>query len=288
MVSRKACLFGARHERALADGFELVRQCKHEEARLLVSSLPDGAPATYDEAGDLLLDRANDSGDARILFWASLCGAEPHAELVRRSAEAGYAWALANHGIASKLTRDQSIELLEKAVALGEPSAMDLLARMLRWNASEGTMARVHKLWLEAASLGEPGAQMEVARWCCADNSVEQYQWLRRAAVQWHTPAVCFMTREQIDKWSGKQSGPELFEIGAAMIGNGEWRNVCRLPATIAAVELAILVHESYCCLAKRAVLCWLWLARLEGVTKDIRLLIADLIWDRRAEWNTV
>ncbi len=37
---------------------------------------------------------------------------------------------------------------------------------------------------------------------------------------------------------------------------------------------------------AKRAVLCWLWLSRAKNVMKDIRLLIADLIWSEGATWS--
>lgn len=37
---------------------------------------------------------------------------------------------------------------------------------------------------------------------------------------------------------------------------------------------------------AKMGVLCWLWLSKGTGVARDIRLLIADLIWDERAAWS--
>ncbi len=46
------------------------------------------------------------------------------------------------------------------------------------------------------------------------------------------------------------------------------------------------ILYKQCCSAAKRAVMCWLWLARATTVVKDVQLLIADLIWDARADWS--
>lgn len=48
----------------------------------------------------------------------------------------------------------------------------------------------------------------------------------------------------------------------------------------------AILLFENWCKEAERAILCWLWLARDLGVCKDIRVAVAQLIWDDKAVWS--
>ncbi len=57
-------------------------------------------------------------------------------------------------------------------------------------------------------------------------------------------------------------------------------------PVTEKASERAMSLYLRWNEEAKRAVLCWLWLARDKNVVKDIRLLIADLIWEERAAWS--
>ncbi len=44
-----------------------------------------------------------------------------------------------------------------------------------------------------------------------------------------------------------------------------------------------IELYRLWCAKAKRAVMCWLWMSRSQRIIKDLRLLIADFIWDERA-----
>ncbi len=45
-------------------------------------------------------------------------------------------------------------------------------------------------------------------------------------------------------------------------------------------------MYEYWLGLARQAVYCWLRLSKSLRVTKDVRLLIANLIWEERAEWS--
>lgn len=50
--------------------------------------------------------------------------------------------------------------------------------------------------------------------------------------------------------------------------------------------ERAVGVYRQWLREAKSAVLCWKWMARDLGVAKDIRRIIADLIWQERSLWG--
>jgi hypothetical protein len=44
--------------------------------------------------------------------------------------------------------------------------------------------------------------------------------------------------------------------------------------------------YEKWCEEARSAIWCWLVVGKRWGVAKDIRLLIATLLWEERAEWS--
>ncbi len=82
-------------------------------------------------------------------------------------------------------------------------------------------------------------------------------------------------------------SGRILYEIGAAVPVLREqeiWGTLDRKEKF--ACERAAAVYACCNAEAKRAVMCWLWLSPAKNVVKDIRLLIADLVWEERAAWS--
>lgn len=62
----------------------------------------------------------------------------------------------------------------------------------------------------------------------------------------------------------------------------GEWSE----GASVAAGERAINMYEMWCGQARTGVLCWLWACKQLCVVKDIRLAIANLVWDERMAWS--
>ncbi len=70
-----------------AEAVALIKQCEHEVARFLLSLIPaSGLPPLRSEVASLF-----DREDARCCCWAALFGKAPKDELLRRSAEGGYA-----------------------------------------------------------------------------------------------------------------------------------------------------------------------------------------------------
>ncbi len=271
-------------EASFGAGLALARQCQHEDARFLVSLFPD-APTSRDAAAAVFLKH---DSDARCLCWAGKCGAHGIEELFRRSAQNGYAWG--EYCLAMHLDDvGEYKECLKRAAAKGEAEAMASLAQMLSDPAFEELdWPTALPLWREATELG-----VLTAQWCwrafCDDS--EYCTWLRRATQQWSAGSGQTMLAmealprlELCDK--KESSGRSVFEIGFGLKPLRAWKYAkLMIPERIAAAERAVAMYEQWCAQAKTSVMCWLWLSR-HLLVKDVRLLIADLVWSDRIAWS--
>ncbi len=263
-----------------AEGLELAKESNHPDARFLVSLFPDGGPTTEENAKQTFVAHGD---DARCICWAAVCGGG--SELLQRAAEAGNAWAQFLYYLAVKGP------WLDLAVAQCEPKAMTKLADRLwveREYNDETEMALAFLLWREAAELGDGTAQFKYACFCCPD-SLERFKWIRRAVTQpGHIGLrdLLWWAIEQVSMFEKSGSGRIVFEVGAAFASIECWKDIGRSSAEVVACSRAMQLYKQWCFEANVAVLCWLSLARSNGVAKDIRLLIADLIWDERAAWS--
>ncbi len=268
---------------SFAKGLELAKDCEHEDARFLVSLFPDGPPSDSDQAAAVFLAQ----NDARCWCWATQCEAQPRQELLARSAEAGCAWAqLLGFG---PLDRAEGLSWMEKAAAAGERDALSALAYSL-WYTSNGVYddARATELWKEAAELGHAEGQYSFGMSCCINGSLEQFVWMRRAAMQKHYGALAALTTAGASQslllaWDRPER--KLFEIGAGLSAVDS-SDLPMLRHEVAYVRKTVNMYEQWCREAERGVLCWLWLSRDMGLVKDIRVMIARLIWEERAAWS--
>ncbi len=270
-------------------GLELARESEHPDARYFASLFPGAAPQTNAGAVEVFVAQRD---EPRALCWASVCLAlDPdircHEELLRRSAQGGDAW---GQVILSRYDDNAPVELLENALAQGEPEALHLQAcrlfAQIERNAAHEAAAA--KFFREGAELGNVDCQYEYGMLCSSRDSLAQFEWLRRAAMQNHFDSICHFVMEAVRfvaLYDGGGSGRIVYEIGAASAGsNNTWPGMDEKQR--AANERAVSLYKLWNEEAKRAVLCWLWLAREKNVVKDIRRLIADLIWEERAAWS--
>ncbi len=280
-------------DEAHARGLELAAQCEHEDARFLVSIFPDGAPVTAAQVSAAFLAH---SEDARCLCWAAssrkqrgrIVVPDDEKELMLRSAAKGYAWAQAK--CQSFQEPPVFVVWLEKSVAQGEPDAMVALSYCL-WRAvgCPEDKPRAQRLWHEAAMLGQWRAQLDVANLCWGQHSLERFVWLRRAAQQYHSKALSSLqwcVNDCLGKYEKGGSGRILFEMGRTFALSGAEARLSYFAEAARAAERAERLYMQWCDEARTGVLCWLWLSKTVCVSKDIRLLIADLIWEVRAAWS--
>ncbi len=56
--------------------------------------------------------------------------------------------------------------------------------------------------------------------------------------------------------------------------------------AMLKAAQACVKLHDEWCERAMVAIECWIGVARQLGVVKDLRLLIARMLWKERALWG--
>ncbi len=271
-------------QRSVKESIELAGHCDHDEARMFLSAFRDGVPASREEARILL----SNSADIRCRCLALWCNATNCEEVLRKAAEEGYALAQAKFPGTVEEKRGWS----EKAAAQGEPEAMHVVARELWEGDNRVGMERssqvgaARRFYLEAALLGHSPSQFAIGLQFCEKRSLERCQWYRRATLHGEKSMLPVLIKEatsQLNRYDKGSTGRCLFEIGRAIAGIVNWRVMVTNPNVC---ERAVNMYESWCAEARTGVMCWLWLARKLGVSKDIRLVIADLIWNERAEWS--
>ncbi len=275
---------------SLDEGLQLARECLHEDARFLCSLFPDGAPATHEEAAAVFLVHKE---DARCCCWGANIVPTAPLELLRQSATAGYAYAQVNYSqyISYNWTGGEEVRMWQdKALTQGEPEAMMLVA--LRCEKGTGVPVdkqRAEGLWREASELGEPRAQFHIAESFYDRASPERFVWLRRSAIQKLKHSKAVLVHEAVLRVANLKrggSGRLVFEIGAALSEVEVLSITLQKPELAEGVDSAVGLYAEWCRDANRALVCWLWLSRQLGVAKDIRLLIADLIWASRSTWG--
>ncbi len=265
---------------SFADGLALAQRCNHADARFFASLFAHGAPDSKEEAASVFLSQGS---EPRCLCWAAVVGASPPVELLKRAAEGGDAWGQAQFGMGQE--GEERKGWLQQAVNRGDRDGMSWLASVL-WEGLESETDRdqAKALWLQAAELGCYYAQCCVADHCFPRSSLKWLKWNRIAGSARQLQQMLRVLDLVLAEFDIGCSGRKVFEIGAALAKFDGWEELCY--GRCEPCRRAISLHNKWCGEAERANLCWLWLSRTLGVPKDIRVLIAGLVWDDRAVWS--
>jgi TPR repeat protein len=197
---------------------------------------------------------------------------------VRRAAELGYSPAQASYGAASG-DPQESFSWLQKAAAQKNRDGMFELGMCYRsGEGCECDPTKALALWREAA-----------------ENDWRRYQWLGMSARKrfWQsTPLLVEAAESQLQLWeSGWDGGRVLLELGRVFRGQVAQGAVfgmeCR-DDEYAAAQRCVDLHDRWTSMARAAIACWLAIARRLRVAKDMRRLIAQMVWDGRADWSKV
>ncbi len=78
-----------------------------------------------------------------------------------------------------------------------------------------------------------------------------------------------------------------MFELGRALSCADSWLgNMNLLPVVRDACLRTVELYRNWCAEARRAIFCWIWCAQQHNAAKDIRILVADLVWGERSAWS--
>jgi hypothetical protein len=149
----------------------------------------------------------------------------------------------------------------------------------------------------EAADKGQLNAQFECGAKAWAAGDWQRYRWWGLAAARRHNGAITRLLLaavEQLRLWQeGSRSGRIVFELGVAFKGRIDAATKTTFGSKcsdekLQAAQRCVELHEEWIALTKGAIECWLAIARRLKVVKDIRLVVAKLLWAERADWSRV
>jgi TPR repeat protein len=258
---------------------ELAARCSHPDAHWLTDSCAGKDVRTKEDAKRVFLAFGD---DARALCFAAMSGDgwDVVAQL-RRSAELGYAFAQAS------LVKepDEGMKLARLAAGQGERDGFFCLGRCFKKDREKAL-----ENFLSASELGHVGA-MERLGELLEESDPQRWRWWGRAAALGLCRSFLFGFRKQVRLFnSGTGNAAVMFAIGQALQGHVNERERTIFNQRYEAGNLMEFAKGSidFCNVqiraTKDAMHAWTQVGVKLKVVKDVRKLIAKLIWDSREE----
>jgi hypothetical protein len=145
--------------------------------------------------------------------------------------------------------------------------------------------------------LGYGEAQYYYCMEAFSENDWQRYHWWGKSAARRHTYALMELQAAAQEHLKLLENGEGLvsvlFELGAAFKGHvkatlGEMFGRGADKPVLRQAQQCIELYDSSFSSAKAVIDCWLAVSRRHGVVKDIRLMIARLVWKEPWVWISV
>jgi hypothetical protein len=268
---------------------EMVSSCLHPDALWLTEACAGKDVRTEEDAKRLFSALGQD--DARALSFLWLCGEYDERKdlsLLRRSAELGDAFA---QGLLStQVDGEERFKLAQLAAARGERIGIFHLGQCFcDGEGCEKDLIKAKENFLRASELGNSGAMVSFGE-LLSESDPLRWRWWGRAAALGSSWGFLFSFAKQVELFnSGSGSAAVMFAIGRALYGhfNEETRIFFindSFDSCIGPAKQAIAFYEVQIKATKDAIRAWTLVGFHFGVVKDVRKLIAKLIWDSREE----
>jgi hypothetical protein len=206
---------------------------------------------------------------------------------LERAAASGYGPAMAS--MSMQAPHPQKFEWAEKAVASGDRCGFFLLARMYK---NHGGIEKATELYKVAAELGHSVACAWYGSLAFGPMDWQRYYWLARAAAR-GTDALlfCEAVSKFLPSFEARSLGRILHTVGATV---RDHLDVAKLRAfghrlkedEIAQLQRVVELYGEMLDRARDAAVTWVLVGRRCGVAKDIRVLIAKMLWKEAWRWN--
>jgi TPR repeat protein len=270
----------------IPSAIELAASCQHPDARWLTEACAGKGVTTKEDAERVF--SALGQNDARALCFVWLCGGSDLTPL-RRSAELGFAFAQAL--MADRTRGDEKFKFAQLAAAQGERDGLFWLGSCFcHGEGCEEDLDMAKENFLLASELGDVWGMVELGD-LLDESDPQQWRWWGRAAALGSSSSFLSYFAKQVELFnSGSGSAAVMFAIGQALQGqlNEEaktiFRNSFNFDSLIIPAKQAIAFYESQIKATKDAMRAWTQVGIKLKVVKDMRKLIARLIWDSREE----
>jgi hypothetical protein len=229
--------------------------------------------------------------DVRALCFAWLCSDDEEQEnlaLLRCSAELGFAFAQAL--MAEQTEGDEEFKFAKLTAAQGERDGFSCLAHVSVMVKGGKDLDKAKESFLVAKELGDVSGMSYVGD-LLDESDIQRWRWWGRAAALGIPSNFLTEFAKQVELFnSGSGSGAVVFAIGQALQGhvNEEAKTIFnddyKFNSLIGPAKQAIAFYEAQIQAAKDAMRAWTQVGIKLKVVKDVRKLIAKLIWDSREE----
>ena len=265
----------------------LALSCQHPDALWLTEAFAGKDVSKKEDAKRVFSPLGQN--DARALCFAWKLGDRRDLTSVRRSAELGFAFAQAL--MAGRTEGEKRFMFAQLAAAQGERDSFFFLGYcFFHGQGCEKNLELAEENFLLASELGDVWAMVTLGN-VLEDSDPQRWRWLGRAAALGDRSSFLSCFAGQVEPFnSGSGSAVVMFAIGRALQGhvNEEARTIFggdyKFDSRIGPAKQAIAFYEAQIQATKAAMHAWTQVGVKWKVVKDVRKLIAKLIWDSREE----
>jgi TPR repeat protein len=268
----------------------VARNFSHPDAQWLASLLPAGVAVSRQRLCEVMLEQRDDPRAMLIAWRLSASGSSR--DLLVRSAQMGYAPAQAMLALLS--TRgDESFVWAQKAAAQRERRGLYELGEChMRGAGCARDERKATEFYKEAAELGYAPAQCRYGRLAFGEMGWERFHWCSLAASR--GVGITLFVREVLDNCVLLALGlyDRILHTVAPVFAKHfrvEERTVfgTRLDQSqMQDIQRILVVHEKMLGRARRAIDCWSMAGRRCRVVKDMRVMIAKMLWGEAWRWG--
>jgi TPR repeat protein len=269
---------------------ELASSCQHPDACWLTDVCAGKDVNTVEDAERVF--SALGQNDARALCFMWFCrDADANEDLasLRYSAELGFAFAQAL--MALKTVGEEKFTFAQLAAAQGERDGFAILGYCFRFGEGcEKDLDKAKENVLCASHMGDVYAMSRLGD-LHDESDAQRWRWWGRAAALGVSFFFLSNFAKQVELFNtGSGSGVVMLEIGRALRGHvdEEARTIFKSSfinySCIGPAKQAIAFYEAQIKATKDAMRAWTLVGIKLKVVKDVRKLIAKLIWDSREE----
>jgi hypothetical protein len=265
---------------------ELALSCQHPDARWLAEACAGKDVTTKEDAKRVFSALGQDDARALCFLW---CSGEADVTLLRRSAELGFAFAQAL--LAFQSQGEERFKFAQLAAAQGERDGFHWLAVCFRdGDGCENNFVKAKESFLRASVLGDVTAMIWLGG-LFDESDPRRWLWTgRSAALGYWTDFLVIFSKQVEVLHSCWGNAAVMFAIGQALRGHVDeqarkiFASVYKFDFLIGPAKQAIAFYEAQIKATKDAMRAWTLVGIKLKVVKDVRKLIAKLIWDSREE----